>query len=310
MSQDIMKDISYPSLYIVLHDAIKKIIYQAGIVGVILTIAVYPYYNSFVTLLHSYNISERVIFTIIMFIAHTGTFISVAGYYLYCDYYKYNQQYKMNRKPSQMPSQQLIIRTFAEMMLNHFVTSPAIAYFMFGVFTSKFGMKSIYDTIPSYDILFRDYIRAHIFNDIGFYFTHRLLHHPIFYTKFHKQHHEYKGTISIAAEYANPVESLLSNVIPSLGGVLFFQGHPLVIVIWLALRLRETYEAHSGYCFQGSIMDKLGLMNSNNAIHHDHHHTANQGNYGSLYLDYVFGTMDLFVSGGGYEGYLKKKVKD
>lgn len=296
------------TLLLVIADAIKKIIYQAGVIGLILTIAMNPYYNSFITLLHSYNFSERVIFTLIMFIAHTGTFILVAGYYLYCDYYNYNQQYKMNRKPSQLPSKELIMRTFAEMLLNHFVTSPAIAFFMFGVFTNTFGMKSIHDPIPSYGILFRDYIRAHIFNDIGFYFTHRALHHPIFYTTFHKQHHDYKGTISIAAEYANPVESLLSNVIPSLGGVLFFKSHPLVICTWLAMRLRETYEAHSGYCFQGSVMDNLGLMNSVNAIHHDHHHTANQGNFGALYLDYIFGTMDSFVKAGGYQGYLEKKI--
>ena len=191
----------YPSITIVLFDAIKKIIYQGGCLGVILTIALYPYYMNWLSLLKSYNISDRLIFTLTMMLSHTGTFIIVAGYYCYCDYYQYNQQYKMNRKLSQQPSRALILKTFIELSLNHFITSPVMAYLMFNVFTNNFNMKSINDPLPSYYVLFIDYIRAHIFNDIGFYFTHRLLHHPLFYATFHKQHHDYRGTISIAAEY-------------------------------------------------------------------------------------------------------------
>jgi len=98
-------------------------------------------------------------------------------------------------------------------------------------------------------------------------------------------------------------------VIPSLGGVVLFGAHPLVVCIWLMMRLRETYEAHSGYCFENTLLDKLGLMHSHNAIHHDHHHSANQGNYGALYLDYMLGTMEAFCKTGGYKGYLEKKIK-
>lgn len=73
------------------------------------------------------------------------------------------------------------------------------------------------------------------------------------------------------------------------------------------MRLRETYEAHSGYCFDGTLLDRMGLMHCNNAVHHDHHHSCNQGNYGALYLDYLFGTMDAYAKSGGYQGYLDKK---
>ena len=47
-----------------------------------------------------------------------------------------------------------------------------------------------------------------LFLDTSFYWSHRLLHHPRLYKHFHKQHHEYRGTIGFAAEYAHFVEQV------------------------------------------------------------------------------------------------------
>lgn len=47
------------------------------------------------------------------------------------------------------------------------------------------------------------------------------------------QHHEFAGTIGIAAEYANPVEQIFANMLPTLGGVIFFPTHPLCAGVWL-----------------------------------------------------------------------------
>jgi len=152
---------------------------------------------------------------------------------------------------------------------------------------------------------------AFFFNDIGFYLTHRALHaHPFIYKHIHKQHHEYSGSIGLAAEYANPVESLISNIIPSLGGVILFGcHHPICVAIWLALRLQQTYFAHSGYCFRGTIIDFIGLGHSVGAAFHDHHHATNQGNYGSFFTDWCGNSMDAWLASGGLEGYLAKKKK-
>jgi hypothetical protein len=40
---------------------------------------------------------------------------------------------------------------------------------------------------------------ARIFNDVGFYWSHRALHHPPLYRLFHKQHHQFTATIGAAA---------------------------------------------------------------------------------------------------------------
>lgn len=62
----------------------------------------------------------------------------------------------------------------------------------------------------------------------------------------------------------------------------------------LCQRLTETYEAHSGYNFKGTLLDRVGLLNSDHARHHDFHHSANSGAYGSVFMDYVGGTLDAY----------------
>ncbi len=53
-----------------------------------------------------------------------------------------------------------------------------------------------------------------LFLDTTFYWSHRALHHPALYKHFHKQHHEYKGTIGFAAEYASTVEQVRGPLCP------------------------------------------------------------------------------------------------
>lgn len=129
--------------------------------------------------------------------------------------------------------------------------------------------------LPPVPALIKTFIVGHIFNDVLFYLTHRLAHCKSLYIPVHKQHHEFTGTIGFAAEYANPLEVIISNQIPTIGGVLFFGCHPICIWIWISLRLQQTYEAHSGYCFEGHWLETLLITHADSAAHHDHHHTVN-----------------------------------
>ena len=51
-----------------------------------------------------------------------------------------------------------------------------------------------------------------MFLEPAFYFAHRALHHPALYARFHKQHHEYKGSVGFAAEYATLVEQVCARL--------------------------------------------------------------------------------------------------
>ena len=106
-----------------------------------------------------------------------------------------------------------------------------------------------------------------------------------------RQHHKYNGSIGFAAEYAHPVEQLLSNQLPTIGGALFFGFHPLVWLVWLSWRLLQTYETHSGIAIElPAPLSWMGLTDPEGTRWHDDHHAINTGNYGSPFLDHLFGT--------------------
>eukprot|EP00164_Ancoracysta_twista_P028575 GFYU01057064.1.p1 GENE.GFYU01057064.1~~GFYU01057064.1.p1 ORF type:complete len:194 (+),score=20.31 GFYU01057064.1:38-583(+) len=142
---------------------------------------------------------------------------------------------------------------------------------------------------------------AILINETGFYTVHRLMHEiPFLYRTIHKKHHEFIGSVSVAAEYSHPVEDILAAVIPTLGIFLVPSlppMHPLFAFVWIAARSAETYEAHSGYCFHNSLLQRLGLLHSSHMAFHDFHHTINKGNYGtSLLWDYLLGTDTIYTT--------------
>jgi len=53
----------------------------------------------------------------------------------------------------------------------------------------------------------------------------------------------------------------------------------------------------SGYCFAGSLPDRLGLLHSYGAAFHDWHHTHNAGNFGTntCFWDHICGTYDHYL---------------
>jgi sterol desaturase/sphingolipid hydroxylase (fatty acid hydroxylase superfamily) len=130
------------------------------------------------------------------------------------------------------------------------------------------------------------------------------LHHKSIYKYIHKKHHTFKESIGIASEYAHPVEDVLANTIPTIGGCLVMGSHVAVLWIWLAIRVAETVDAHSGYRFPLSPFAMLGFQGG--AERHDFHHSHNVGCYGSftVFWDQVMGTDAAFLE------YKKKQLQD
>lgn len=50
-----------------------------------------------------------------------------------------------------------------------------------------------------------------IWQEITFYYSHRWLHTPSMYGRVHKLHHQFTAPIGAAAEYAEPLEFIVSN---------------------------------------------------------------------------------------------------
>lgn len=93
-----------------------------------------------------------------------------------------------------------------------------------------------------------------ITEDIWSYVFHRTLHQPGFYSKIHKQHHEYQASISYSAEYAHPIEYIFINIFAlGTGPILLGQNmHYSTFLTWIAYRIGDTVDQHAGYDFPWS----------------------------------------------------------
>jgi len=124
--------------------------------------------------------------------------------------------------------------------------------------------------------------------EFWFYWTHYVLHWPIFYKAIHKFHHRFKAPTAVACVYANPIEFCCGNVAGVVLGPAVTNCHPYTAAFWMAFSLVSTSMAHSGYLVFGC--DKHDL-------HHEH-------------FDYNFGTNGLMdkLFGTDFAGSLRDKA--
>lgn len=291
----------------------KEIVFQSGFIGTCLTLLVFPLYQMLLESLRAhvpYEVSDKMLFTVVF----NGTHIIAYSFWNFlfgcCDYFGYWERFKLARKPYMQPNKQLIVQTLVQAAIGQIIINPLLTYYyLYDVFKS-FGMSDAGAPLPAPSEMFLVYCAANVFNSFFFYWAHRIFHSSLLYATFHKQHHEYRGTMGISAEHAGLMETILANGLPTIGGAMLCGTHPLCVCIALYLRLQQTYEAHSGYSFDGTLLDTLWLCHPAATIHHDYHHTVNSGNFGVEWMDWLFGTQDCYMAAGGLEGYLAKKKVD
>lgn len=240
-------------------------------------------------------------------LTHSVLYWSVNAVFLACDRHGWLEQFKLERTDAMGPSEELLQQTWRQALFGQTVVAFAILWYLYPV-AQWGGMPSALAPLPSVLEMAKFFLACHVINDWGFYWSHRTAHAVPLYAFVHKQHHTYKGTIGFAAEFAGPIEQALSNQLPTMGYAIASGGHPLLQLVWLAARLCQTYEGHSGYCFYGTWMYDWHLL-GDAAAYHDFHHTKNSGNFGATYLDHFFGTMDTWIRVGRTAGYVATKRK-
>lgn len=175
------------------------------------------------------------------------------------------------------------------------MVAPFLLYldvtFNFHVIMEKEKAPTFIQMIP-YFIIFQ------IMEDIMFFGAHRLLHFPFFY-KFHKVHHEYKITVTIAALHSHIIEFLISNTLTEavymqMAAAWLGPIHMNMRLIWTILKIWEAYNGHCGYMFSWAPLYLLPFCACDG--YHDFHHTGNCGNYAGVFriLDSLFGYNDAF----------------
>lgn len=191
--------------------------------------------------------------------------------------------YFIPRLPSQIPDAKLIRKTLLSATFSHFVIQPLIFYYGYEyIFLFQFWDTKLNNFFP----IMAQLASFQFFESFLFYLSHRFLHTRALFATVHKKHHEYHGPNGFAAEYAHPIEQFLGNYFPVLfGPCILFRNktHTTTWLTWLAWRLIQTYERHSGFDFSETIPGRIGLFNGYGARYHDLHHVSTV-----IYLLYFF----------------------
>ncbi|KAH9499550.1 Fatty acid hydroxylase domain-containing protein 2 [Bulinus truncatus] len=141
------------------------------------------------------------------------------------------------------------------------------------------------EELPTLSRVLLELVVFALVEEFGFYYSHRLLHHPRLYKYIHKKHHEWTAPIGIVSIYAHPVEHVFANLVPPGLGPILMGSHLFTAWLFWGIAIVSTTVDHSGY--------RLPLFMSPDF--HDYHHLKFNTNYGVLgILDRLHGTDALF----------------
>ena len=140
---------------------------------------------------------------------------------------------------------------------------------------------AVYETSrPTVPKVVRDILVGIPLCELLFYSFHALLHRPRLYRRIHKVHHSYTAPIALAAQFAHPVEHVLTFYVPVMLAPAAVRANVLSMWIFVGMVGFESCTVHSGF--------RVSAL----AERHDRHHKKGmQGGYGTFrFLDWIFGT--------------------
>lgn len=227
---------------------------------------------------------------LMMFVFHEVMYFGRSLPWIAIDAIPYFRKYKIQE--SKIPSWKEQWECMRSVLLSHFLVE-VVPIWGFHPICDYLGIKI---TVPFPDLftMIKHIAVFFVFEDSWHYWMHRGLHYGPFYKYIHKQHHKYAAPFGMAAEYAHPIEVTLLGIgtvgIPILWVVLTGNLHMLTVYVWVALRLFQAIDAHSGYEFPWSLHHFLPFWAG--ADHHDDHHHFFIGNYASSFRwwDALLGT--------------------
>ena len=193
---------------------------------------------------------------------------------------------KYQIKGGMKASKELVNKALADAALDTCILTPIIT----GI-VAYFITFDVCRELPSIGEVVLHLFLSSLFTDTTFYWGHRALHHPMLYASIHKQHHEFKATLSAATLYDHPVEDIF-NTFTAIGGPFLLDSHPVVLALYVSLRVIQSIDAHSGLDlpFPYSVWN-MGYCKTS-SVRHAYHHAENVGNFGDWYpfWDQVCGT--------------------
>jgi methylsterol monooxygenase len=189
-----------------------------------------------------------------VYVVHTTLFSSAVywiagGVFVFMDMTlspKFLRKYKVQPNTNEPVDKAALIDAVKVIVFNQTVVGIPLTCLGYYMKKSK-GFIENFRELPSFETVFVHLIVCILVDEIGFYYSHRLLHYKFLYKHIHKKHHVWQSPIAITATYCHPLEHLFGNLLPAAGGPILMQSHISVMWLWLTLVTLTTLTTHSGY---------------------------------------------------------------
>ncbi len=124
-------------------------------------------------------------------------------------------------------------------------------------------------------------------NEVLFYYTHRVLHHQVLYSRVHFLHHRFASPFALAALFAHPAELFLCHILPITTALFLCSADFFFTLEWIVVAILNVQNDHSGFSFPWETR----TVKTHPKFHDDHHRHLNV-NFGHLgLLDALHGTL-------------------
>jgi len=226
-------------------------------------------------------------------IVHLVVFVVFNALFMVCDVWGipgWLQKYKVQEDKNVPVDRSKLWRCVKRVTFNMCVVGPIFTAVMYPLTLLNGAYHK--GELPTFNRVLIEFVVFALIEEIGFYYSHRILHLPQFYAKHHKLHHEWTAPIGIVSIYCGTLEMISSNLLPAFMGPFLMQSHLLTTWLWFSLVVFSTTIAHGGY--------HVPFFSSPEA--HDFHHKSFNCWFGTLgILDRLHKTDKPFVDSIHFE---------